>query len=53
MVTFFRNTFPPTYIEGFHDPKAVKAMEYKELGKTGLFVSKLSFGSGPLGCHYG
>lgn len=47
------NTFPSTYIEGFHDPKAVKAMEYKELGKTGLFVSKLSFGSGPLGCHYG
>ncbi|EFN67987.1 D-arabinose 1-dehydrogenase [Camponotus floridanus] len=31
----------------------MKAMEYKELGKTGLFVSKLSFGCGPLGCHYG
>ncbi|XP_050453162.1 uncharacterized protein LOC126852411 isoform X2 [Cataglyphis hispanica] len=47
------DTFPSTYIEGFHDPEVVKAMEYKELGKTGLFVSKLSFGSGPLGCHYG
>lgn len=47
------NTFPSTYVEGFHDPEAIKIMEYKELGKTGLFVSKLSFGSGPLGCHYG
>ncbi|KAL0099841.1 hypothetical protein PUN28_019925 [Cardiocondyla obscurior] len=45
--------FPPTYVEGFHDPEAVKAMEYKELGKTGMLVSKLSFGCGPLGCHYG
>ncbi|XP_011643287.1 L-galactose dehydrogenase-like [Pogonomyrmex barbatus] len=45
--------FPPTYVEGFHDPEAVKAMEYKELGKTGLLVSKLAFGCGPLGCHYG
>ncbi|XP_011684975.1 PREDICTED: L-galactose dehydrogenase-like isoform X2 [Wasmannia auropunctata] len=47
------NMFPPTYVEGFHDPEAVKAMEYKELGKTGMLVSKLSFGCGPLGCHYG
>lgn len=45
--------FPPTYVEGFHDPEAVKAMEYKELGKTGMLISKLSFGAGPLGCHYG
>jgi len=45
--------FPPTYVEGFHDPEAVKAMEYKELGKTGLLISKLSFGCGPLGAHYG
>lgn len=44
---------PPTYVEGFHDLEAVKAMEYKKLGKTNLLVSKLSFGSGPLGCHYG
>ncbi|KAG7212417.1 hypothetical protein KM043_012732 [Ampulex compressa] len=44
---------PPTYVEGFHDLNAVKAMEYRPLGKTGLLVSKLSFGGGPLGCHYG
>ncbi|CAK9804072.1 L-galactose dehydrogenase [Anthophora quadrimaculata] len=44
---------PPTYVEGFHDLEAVKAMEYRPLGKTGLLVSKLSFGGGPLGCHYG
>ncbi|KAL2740807.1 L-galactose dehydrogenase-like [Vespula squamosa] len=44
---------PPTYVEGFHDLEAVKLMEYKKLGKTDLLVSKLSFGGGPLGCHYG
>ncbi|KAL2749949.1 L-galactose dehydrogenase-like [Vespula maculifrons] len=44
---------PPTYVEGFHDLEAVKIMEYKKLGKTDLLVSKLSFGGGPLGCHYG
>ncbi|KAG9434982.1 L-galactose dehydrogenase isoform X1 [Apis mellifera carnica] len=44
---------PATYVEGFHDLEAVKTMEYRELGKTGLMVSKLSFGGGPLGCHYG
>ncbi|XP_012135029.1 uncharacterized protein LOC100880182 isoform X2 [Megachile rotundata] len=43
---------PPTYVEGFHDLEAVKAMEYRPLGKTGLLVSKLSLGGGPFGCHY-
>ncbi|XP_020285380.1 L-galactose dehydrogenase-like [Pseudomyrmex gracilis] len=47
------SAFPPTYVEGFHNPEAVKSMEYKKLGKTDLLVSKLSFGTGPLGCHYG
>ncbi|EZA46827.1 L-galactose dehydrogenase isoform X2 [Ooceraea biroi] len=47
------HAFPPTYLEGFHDPEAVKAMQYKKLGKTDLIVSELSFGAGPLGCHYG
>lgn len=28
-------------------------MKYKKLGKTDLIVSELSFGTGPLGCHYG
>ncbi|XP_033196720.1 uncharacterized protein LOC117160226 [Bombus vancouverensis nearcticus] len=49
----YTNMLPPTYVEGFHDLEAVKAMEYRPFGKTGLMVSKLSFGGGPLGCHYG
>lgn len=44
---------PPTYVEGFHDLEAVKNMRYRPLGKTKLMVSELSFGGGPLGCHYG
>ncbi|XP_033224051.1 L-galactose dehydrogenase-like [Belonocnema kinseyi] len=44
---------PPTYVEGFHDLDAVKTVEYRTLGKTGLKVSKLSLGGGPFGCHYG
>lgn len=50
---YFRTNLPPTYVEGFHDLEAVKSMKYSILGKTGLLVSKLSFGGGPLGCHYG
>lgn len=46
-------SLPPTYVEGFHDLAAVQAMEYRKLGKTGLLVSKLSFGGAPLGYHYG
>ncbi|XP_034946045.1 L-galactose dehydrogenase-like [Chelonus insularis] len=44
---------PSTYVEGFHDLEAVKAMKYNTLGKTGLLVSELSYGGGPLGFHYG
>lgn len=44
---------PPTYVEGFHDLKAVQEMEYRPLGKTGLVVSKLAFGGGPLSHIYG
>ncbi|XP_015116198.1 L-galactose dehydrogenase [Diachasma alloeum] len=47
------SSLPATYVEGFHDLEAVRAMEYRPLGKTGLMVSKLSFGGAPLGCHYG
>lgn len=44
---------PPTYVEGFHNLEAVKKMEYRTLGSTGLLVSKLSFGGGGLGGLYG
>lgn len=47
------STLPPTYVEGFHDKDAVLQMEYKELGNTGLKVSKLAFGGGALGGVYG
>jgi len=35
---------PASYVEGFHDENAVKRMKYQPLGKTGMAVSKLSFG---------
>ena len=35
---------PATYVEGFHDLEAVKTMKYQPLGRTGMDVSKLSFG---------
>ncbi|KAG8234353.1 hypothetical protein J437_LFUL014806 [Ladona fulva] len=44
---------PPTYVEGFHDLEAVKAMKYNPLGKTGMLVSHLSIGGGALGGFYG
>ncbi|CAH3024773.1 unnamed protein product [Porites evermanni] len=40
---------PPTYVEGFHDLEAVKKMKYQPLGRTGMDVSKLSFGASSLG----
>ncbi|XP_045584178.1 uncharacterized protein [Procambarus clarkii] len=43
----------PTYVEGFHDPEAVKKMTYHPFGNTGLKVSKMSLGGGPLGGIYG
>ncbi|CAH3179617.1 unnamed protein product [Porites lobata] len=40
---------PATYVEGFHDLEAVKKMKYQPLGRTGMDVSKLSFGASSLG----
>ncbi|KAJ9573803.1 hypothetical protein L9F63_008840 [Diploptera punctata] len=42
-------SLPETFVPGFHDEAAVRKMRYNTLGKTGLQVSKLSFGGGPLG----
>ncbi|XP_049796827.1 uncharacterized protein LOC126213227 [Schistocerca nitens] len=42
---------PLTYVPGFHDEAAVKAMRYNDLGTTGLKVSHLGLGAGPLGCY--
>ncbi|XP_049796553.1 uncharacterized protein LOC126213028 [Schistocerca nitens] len=41
---------PPTYVPGFHDEAAVRAMRYNDLGTTGLKVSHLGFGGAALGC---
>ncbi|PSN47269.1 L-galactose dehydrogenase [Blattella germanica] len=38
-----------TFVPGFHDEAAVRRMQYKTLGKTGLQVSYLSLGGGPFG----
>ncbi|TOF86272.1 hypothetical protein CGJ15_25265, partial [Vibrio parahaemolyticus] len=42
-----------TYVEGFHDPEAVKKMAYRQLGNTDMKVSLMSLGGGPLGGIYG
>lgn len=47
------NRLPETYVEGFHDLVAVKAMKYSRFGNTDMFVSNISFGGGPLGGLYG
>ncbi|EDW34434.1 GL21588 [Drosophila persimilis] len=46
-------TLPATYVKGFHDEEKVRRMEYRKLGKTGLEVSKISFGGGALCANYG
>ncbi|KAG7166124.1 L-galactose dehydrogenase-like [Homarus americanus] len=42
-----------TYVANFHDDDAVKKMSYQPLGNTGLSVSRISLGGGPLGDMYG
>ncbi|XP_052682718.1 uncharacterized protein LOC128163213 isoform X2 [Crassostrea angulata] len=45
----FENSLPDTYTPEFHDNRAVLQMPHNTLGKTGLKVSKLSFGASSLG----
>ncbi|XP_049843525.1 uncharacterized protein LOC126295222 isoform X5 [Schistocerca gregaria] len=44
---------PPTFVPGFHDEAAVRAMRYNPLGETGLYVSHLGCGGGVLSSLYG
>lgn len=44
---------PTTFVKGFHDEEAVRKMTYNQLGKTGLFVSKLSIGGAALAPFFG
>lgn len=39
-------SLPPTFVKGFHYEEHVKRMEYQKLGKTSLYVSKISIGGG-------
>ncbi|RZF32186.1 hypothetical protein LSTR_LSTR004049 [Laodelphax striatellus] len=40
---------PETFVREFHDEHSVRKMKYIPLGNTGLKLSELSFGCGPLG----
>lgn len=44
---------PVTFDPEFHDRDSVCRMEYVDLGKTGLKVSKISLGSGQFSKLYG
>ena len=45
-------SLPSTFVAGFHDEAAVRAMPYRQLGETGMLVSALSFGTSSLmGVH--
>ncbi|XP_058449728.1 uncharacterized protein LOC131429550 [Malaya genurostris] len=44
---------PDTFVKGFHDEASVRKMKYNALGRTGLHVSEISFGSGTLSKFYG
>lgn len=41
-------SLPPTFVKGFHREEDVKRMEYQQLGKTHMTVSKISIGGGTL-----
>ncbi|XP_061167171.1 uncharacterized protein LOC133176012 [Saccostrea echinata] len=44
-----RDRFPETFTPDFHDKNAVLQMPTSPLGKTGLHISKISFGASSLG----
>ncbi len=48
LLTPATGVLPPTYVEGWHDPAAVRRMPYRPLGRDGRLVSLLSFGASSL-----
>jgi len=48
-----KSEFPETYVEEFHNLERVRKTSYRQLGKTGLMVSKLGYGGSALGNIYG
>ncbi|KJH47810.1 oxidoreductase, aldo/keto reductase family protein [Dictyocaulus viviparus] len=47
------SSLPPTYVVRFHDEAAARRMQYRRLGQTDMIVSKISFGSAPIGGMFG
>ena len=41
--------YPSSFVEGFHDASSVAQMNYRQIGKTDMTVSTLSFGASSLG----
>ena len=41
--------YPSSFVEGFHDASSVSQMTYRQIGKTDMAVSTLSFGASSLG----
>ena len=41
--------FPPTYLPDFHDTESVQKLKYRQIGKTDILASSLSFGASSLG----
>uniref|UniRef100_A0A1I7X288 Aldo_ket_red domain-containing protein n=1 Tax=Heterorhabditis bacteriophora TaxID=37862 RepID=A0A1I7X288_HETBA len=48
-----QNSFPPTFVACFHDETAVRRMQYRRLENTEMVVSKMAFGSAPIGGMFG
>ena len=48
-LTMTSSLIPPTFIPSYHDEDSVKSLEYRQLGKTDMTVSALSFGASSLG----
>ena len=46
---FMMSGYPGTFVEGFHDALSVGQMTYRQIGKTDMTVSTLSFGASSLG----